>query len=172
MNISKVTVLAISLTLLLAAFASAQPETRSLDPELGSPQARIEDVAWLEGHWSGQALGGIAEEIWSPATAHTMMGMFRHIDGDSVGFYEIFIISEENGSLVLRLKHFNDDLTGWEEKDEMVTFPLVKLGSEEAYFDGLTYRRTAGNQLQVFVRMESGEGGTEELGFHYDLVEK
>ena len=171
MNISKVTVLAISLTLLLAAELSAQPETLSLDPELGSPQASIEDVAWLEGHWSGEALGGIAEEIWSPSAANTMMGMFRLIDGDSVGFYEIFIISEENGSLVLRLKHFNDDLTGWEEKDEMVTFPLVELGPEAAYFDGLTYRRTDGNQLEVFVRMESEEEGSSELGFHYDLVE-
>ena len=172
MNISKVITLAIGLTFLLAAVASAQPETKTLDPDLGSPEAKTEDVAWLEGHWSGEALGGIAEEIWSPAKAHTMMGVFRFIDGDSIGFYEIFIISEENGSLVLRLKHFNADLTGWEEKDEMVTFPLVELGPEVAYFDGLTYRRVAENKLQVFVKMKSGEGATEELGFHYEMVEK
>ena len=172
MKISKVIVLAISLLILLVSVASAQPETRALDPELGSPQAKIEDVAWLEGHWSGPGLGGIAEEIWSPATAHTMMGMFRFIDGDSIGFYEIFIIAEENGSLVLKLKHFNADLTGWEEKDEMVTFPLVELGPEVAYFDGLTYRRVDENKLHVFVRMETGEGATEELGFHYELVAK
>ena len=64
MNITKVITLATCLAFLLVAVASAQPETKTLDPEVGSPEARIEDVAWLEGHWVGEALGGIAEEIW------------------------------------------------------------------------------------------------------------
>lgn len=29
------------------------------------PSARIDDMAWLSGHWTGEALGGTSDEIWS-----------------------------------------------------------------------------------------------------------
>lgn len=56
-----------------------------------------------------------------------MMGMYRLIRNAKPAFYELCTIVEENGSLVLRLKHFNPDLKGWEETDKTVDFPLVAL---------------------------------------------
>jgi hypothetical protein len=86
-------------------------------------------------------------------------------------FTEHMVIAQEGGSLVLKLKHFNPDLTGWEEKDEMETFPLVALDPCHAQFDGLTYFCTARDDpaqgLSVYLRME--EGG--ELGFRFRRVD-
>ena len=78
------------------------------------PKATIEDIAWLAGHWKGNALGGVSEEIWSPPQAKSMMGSYRLIKNDTlVVFYEIVTITEDGQSLTLKLKHFNTDLTGW-----------------------------------------------------------
>ena len=69
------------------------------------------------------------------------MCAFKLVKDNKVQFYEICTISEENGSLMLRIKHFNPDLKGWEEKDETVDFPLVKVDGQIAYFSGMTFQR-------------------------------
>ena len=68
-----------------------------------------------------------------------MMGVFRLVQGGKAGFYELMTFKEESGSLVFRLKHFNADLTGWEEKGETVDFQLVAIEEYVAFFDGITF---------------------------------
>jgi hypothetical protein len=50
-------------------------------------------------------------------------------------------IVAEGGSISYRLKHFNADLTGWEEKNEVQSFGLVAREGDTWFFDGLTIRR-------------------------------
>ena len=76
-------------------------------------------------------------------------------------------LAEENGSLVMKLKHFNPDLTGWEEKDRFVTFRLVKLGLNEVYFGGLTFRRSV-DRLQIFLALRDKEGTVREEEFRME----
>ena len=133
------------------------PNTLALDDPDTRPEAKIEDVAWMAGNWKGEAFGGLSEEVWSPPNGNAMMGMYKSVKGDNVVFYELIIIVEESNSLVLKLKHFNADLTGWEEKDEFLSFPLVKLTPTEAYFAGQTYRKLDDNRVQVFVAIRQGE---------------
>ena len=45
------------------------------------------------------------------------MASFKLIIDNKVSFYEIEIIREVNNTLILQLKHFNNDLKGWETKD-------------------------------------------------------
>lgn len=146
--------------------ASMAQNTLSLSVNEKSPEAKIEDVAWIEGYWRGEAFGGIAEEIWSEPLGGSMMGSFKLVSGEKVGFYEIMAIMEENGSLVLKLKHFNADLTGWEEKNETVDFALVKITENEAFFDKLTFRRINEKKMDVFVVVSEGEK-PEEVKFSY-----
>ena len=80
-------------------------------------------------------------------------------------FYEFVEISEEEDSLTLRVKHFNANLQGWEEKDSFVSFPLVQLGHHEVYFSGLTYRRTSDTELRAYVAIKQEDGPLEELEF-------
>jgi hypothetical protein len=118
-----------------------------------TPKATIHDVAWMAGRWQGEGLGGLSEEHWSAPAGGTMMGMYRLVKDGKIVFYEFFRIAEEEGSLTLRLKHFHPDMKGWEEKDNMVTFPLVRIAKDEALFDGIAYQRTGRDSMVATVMM-------------------
>jgi hypothetical protein len=138
------------------AVAAEPPVVNVMRLEQGetSPPAKIGDIAWLAAHWRGEGLGGEAEEFIAPAAAGQMMGMFRHLKADgAVNFYEFYVFAEQAGSLTLRLKHFSPLLSGWEEKDEFVEFPLVAIGDQAVYFDGLTYVLEQDGSLTVGVRV-------------------
>lgn len=140
--------------------------TLDFDETAGSPAATLEDVKWISGHWAGEAFGGIAEEIWSPPMGSSMMCVFKHVVNGEVTFYEICTISEEDGSLILRLKHFHANLKGWEEKDETHDFRLVKISKNKAYFEGFTFERISDFEITIYVRI-SNEGKTDEVAFEY-----
>jgi hypothetical protein len=156
------------LSLVLAGSAAAQehqtPNTLKAPGDSPGPAATLADVSWLVGHWKGTGLGGVSEEIWSQPAGGVMMGMYRLVIDGKPSFYEFIHLAEENGSVSMRLKHFNADLTGWEEKDRVVTFRLVKLGVNEAYFGGLTFRRSE-NRLQIFLAIRDRDGKVREESF-------
>jgi hypothetical protein len=154
-----------------AVFAQSRgsEHTLKLDPGTARPKAAIADVSFIAGHWTGSAFDGMAEEIWSPPLGPSMMGMYKMLKDGKVVFHEFLIIVEEQGSLTLKLKHFNPDLTGWEEKDKYVSFPLVKVDKNEAYFDGMTFRKTKDGSLQVYLLIEDHKTGkTSEHEFLYN----
>ena len=135
------------------------------------PIATIEDIAWLAGHWQGKALGGVTEEIWSPPQANAMMGSYRLIKDDStIVFYEILTITEEDKSLTLKLKHFNKDLTGWEEKNVVREFKLVKKEKNKLWFEGMTFEYIDDNKFQVFLAIQKKNGEVIEEVFPYKKV--
>jgi len=127
------------------------------------PPAKVSDFAWLEGHWQAEALGGTVDEIWSPPAAGTMVGMFRLIKDGAAGFYEIFTLTKEGDTVLLRLKHFHADLKGWEEKDDTVDFPLVAIEDGSAFFDGLTYERRGPDEFLACLAIHTKEGVREEV---------
>ncbi len=152
------------LAALAAMAAGPEIEVRTLAEGAVSPPAKIEDLAWLEGRWIGEGLGGCAEESLSPAVAREMMGKFRQLNADgSLRFYEFYTIAERDGSLLWRIKHFSPDLEGWEEKDKSTEFRLVAIEGDTAYFNGLTYARTGKNKLNAAVAIDGK--GTAEFSF-------
>ncbi len=132
-----------------------------------APAANINDIAWLSGYWVGEAFGGYVDEIWSEPKGGNMMASFRLIVNGKISFSEIESISEENGTLVMRIKHFDALLHSWEKKDEVETFPLVKIAKNTAWFDGLTIKKTSKKTLSIFVVSENEKGIKEELAFHF-----
>ena len=150
----------------------AQETTHTMELQEGesSPQATLSDVDWIQGHWKGEALGGQVEEIWSPPLGESMMGSFKLVQNGKVKFYEIITISEMDQTLIMRLKHFDSELKGWEEKDETVDFKLVQLTPEKVFFDGLTFERISENEINVYVRFDS-EGKSSEGKFNYHRFE-
>jgi hypothetical protein len=145
--------------------------TFSRSPGAPGPAAQVEDMAWLAGHWVGEALGGTVEEIWSPPLARAMMGMFRLVKDEKAVFYELMTILEEDGSLVLRLKHFNGgDLSAWEEKGDTVDFPLVAVVDGTFRFDGMSFHPEGDDRVAVYLAMHGKEGAVEEVDFIYTRV--
>lgn len=133
--------------------------------------AEIEDVLWITGHWQGEALGGLVEEIWSHPAGDAMMGSFRLMKKDTIQFYEFQLIQEIEGTLVVKVKHFNNDLTAWEEKSEYVTFPLVKIEDNRAYFEKLTYEKQDANHLNIYLAMKT-KTGFHEVVFRYIRINR
>lgn len=98
------------------------------------------------------------------------MGMYRLVVNGTISFYELMNLSEEDGSVILKLKHFNKDLTGWEEKDRFVSFRLVKMGPQAAYFSGLTFQRIADDRLEIFLAIRDRDGRVREEAFQMQRV--
>lgn len=142
-----------------ASFVMAQsPHTQhTLKMDVGTTPlaADLAELNWLVGRWVGKGLGGECEEVFLPAWNDSMTGAFRYARDGKLVFSEFFTFAKQDGGVVLKLKHFNPDFTGWEEKDHCVEFPLIKLEKNAAYFGGLTYQLTDDGVLNVWVAMRN-----------------
>ena len=141
----------------------------AFDETAGSPQADLSAVAWIAGHWRGEALGGIAEEVWTPPLGDSMMASFKLTVNGQVKFYELETISRQEETLILKLKHFSSNLHGWEEKEETVDFRLVKVTEDKVYFDGMTFENVSADEMNVYVLI-GDEGKEQEAKFNYRKV--
>jgi hypothetical protein len=157
----------IALTPGLRAQSHQSANTLKLDRPGSGAKAKIADIAWLEGHWTGTGLGGEVEEAWGPPLGNSMIGMFRLLKGGKTVVCELCTIQEVNGSLLLKVKHFDANLVGREEKDASMDFPLVSLSQAEANFDGLTFRKAKDGDLSVFVLFHQRNGQEKEELFQY-----
>ena len=161
--------------ILVAASSGAQEKltehTWKRSSGASGPRAQVQDMAWLAGHWTGEALGGTVDEIWSPPRGGAMMGMFRLVKDGGTVFYELMTILEEEGTLVLRLKHFGGgDLSAWEEKEETVDFPLVALADGAFRFEGLSFRPEGDDRLRIHLAMPGKDESVREVTFAYTRV--
>ncbi len=102
-----------------------------------------------------KGLGGNNDEVWSSAESGSMMGMYRHHKDGKIVFYELMIITEEKGSLLLRIKHFDAQLKGWESREESKEFPLVAVEKDAVYFAGLSFHRVNANRIDVDVAIQA-----------------
>ncbi|MBD0779246.1 hypothetical protein HPE56_15705 [Maribacter sp. ANRC-HE7] len=146
---------------------SFSQHTVSFTETSGAPKATLDDVAWIAGHWKGEAFGGVAEEIWSPPLGDSMMFVFKLVTDGKVHFYEVGHIQQRDETLILQLKHFHGSLKGWEEKDETVDFKLVKMEDHTIYFDDFTIERISENEINMYVVVDDGQGASEEVKFNY-----
>lgn len=137
-------------------------------PALAAPAATLADLAWLQGSWEGEGIAGApALEAYSSPAGGQMVGHFRQMNADgTVMFYEIITIVEEGGSLAYRLKHFNPDLTGWEEKNEVKAFALTAKLADRFDFSGLVYERTGADTMTASVVVEE-KGKRETMVFRF-----
>ena len=131
-----------------------------ISPAVFAEEGNIESLDWLVGHWVGDGFGGRSEEIWSPPKDGVMIGLFRHhkANGD-LNFYEFLEIRADG----LRLKHFNPDMTGWEEKDDFLTFPFREQGENFIQFGGLRFDRVDDNAMRISLRMKTRDGEHTEV---------
>lgn len=134
-----------------------------LDEGAKSPPASLDDIAWLAGSWMGEAFGGTFEEVWTRPSNRSMVGLFKLAHDGEVSIYEIQTITAEQGSLVWKVKHFSGDFVAWEEKDEAVTFRLVKIEPQAAYFDGITLLRDGENLIAYLLVSREDEVREERL---------
>jgi hypothetical protein len=160
----KTIIASLAATLLFSACAHAQ-STHPIQPAAtpsAEQQAAIESANWLAGRWIGEGLGGQLEETWSTPASGQMVGHFRLVREGSVVFYEIMLLDVVDGGMRMRVKHFNPDFVGWEERDGWHAFDPVSANAEGLSFDGLTLRRFGEDRLEIRLMIRYADGVREE----------
>lgn len=100
----------------------------------------IEAAAFLAGDWSAARPGregtsGLTQEIWSAPAGDNMLGMFRWLGADgSARVFELLTITEEDETLVLRLRHQDARGSAWEEQDRPATLHLAEHAGTRVVF--------------------------------------
>jgi hypothetical protein len=118
-------------------------------------EVKLDDLAFLCGHNRGEQDGSIINEHWSEVGGDSMIGMFREIKQGKVQMYEFLTIEQTATGPILRLKHFDPGLVGWEEKAQVHSYPLLTWKPNEAVFERpdkatkMTYRSTSSSTLEV-----------------------
>ncbi len=125
------------------------------------PAATLEDARMLVGSWTGTAFGQRFEEVWNPPSAGSMVGLFKLFGDDGVAFYEILLLTVDDGTLSLKVRHFNADFTAWEDRDDYVDFRLVAIEDGALHFGGLSFYRDGDDALDGYIVMRSGDEVTE-----------
>ena len=162
---------------LLILLASSSATTIGLAQTTSSTPATVSlaDLSFITGLWRADFGGGLGEEHWSPSSGDSMVGTFRFVKDDSAHFYEFMLIEQTTKGLVLRLKHFNPGLIGWEEKAQVHSYPLVEFHKGLAVFEQvdrksrLTFRRTAKDALLVLLE-QTHDGKQDSEEFKFKLV--
>ncbi len=126
-------------------------------------EATIDGAAWLAGRWVGTGFGGEMEETWAPPVGEQMVGHFRYWRDGQPQFYEFLMMDVTDGGVRMRVKHFNPDMVGWEEKDGWVTFEPVSVGPEALLFNGLEIRREGADRVVMTIRLRRGDVVEEEV---------
>ena len=156
-------------TLLLSAIFSlsiqaAEPRTEhtfALAEGEQRPAASLEDASWMVGDWKGTAFGKQFEEIWSAPSAGSMLGMWKLFNDEGVDFYELMLLSVEDGSLSLKVKHFSKEFVAWEDKPDFVNFKLVKKEADALHFAGISFYRRDADHIDAYIVMRNGEDISE-----------
>ncbi len=131
------------------------------------PSATIQDAAWLVGRWVGEGFGGELEETWSAPAGGQMIGHFRMVREGRPIFYELVLIEEHSGGLRYRVKHFNPDFVGWEEKHGFHEFAWVGATQRELRFDGLILRNLGGGVSDHLIVTRSTDGSVKQQTLRY-----
>lgn len=124
-----------------------------------------QDFSWLEGTWQGPGFGGTMEEIWSaPNKDGQSIGMFRFSDAaGQVQFLEFWVLDQSG----MKLKHFNPDFSGWEEKDDYVSFEMIAITPNKVVLKGLTYELSKKGRLKIDLDMKKENQVATE---HFELI--
>lgn len=131
----------------------------------------LDALSWLCGCWTGEGLGGTVSECWTQAASGEMIGAFQYSRGGELQFSELLMIGEAGGAFGYHVKHFNRDLTGWEARDEQVSFNFISADAATATFSGLELIRNGEDGFTVLLQMETSEGEANTAEFVYRRAE-
>jgi hypothetical protein len=106
----------------------------SLSPGQQPPDHSLSSLAFLSGRWLSEKGSEFQEEDWMPAQGNSMVGTFRVLQDGKPVFYEFWAIELDDNHPVMKLKHFNAGLKGWEQKDASTRMPLISSGPDDAIF--------------------------------------
>jgi hypothetical protein len=106
-------------TLRPALLLTAVLATASISDAQQPANPALKPLAFLSGRWISEQGTELQEENWSPITGDSMI-----MKAGKPVFYEFWVVEVEDNHPVLKMKHFNANLKGWEEKNTSIRMPV------------------------------------------------
>lgn len=136
----------LSLALVVAGFGRTLAAPSGAPRESGAQEDRttpgLEGLAWMQGAWKGNGLGGTVEEHWSAPAGGSLIGMFRLVQRETTSFTQYMMIeSGADGRVVLRFQHYNPGFEAW-EKTGPLRFDLKESSAGQAVFESPDPKQT------------------------------
>lgn len=142
-----------------------------------SHSAPAPPLSWLVGTWrnADASAGTEAEEIWERPIGGAMLGSFRLIKEGQPRFYEFMVLAQSAAETLLILRHFDPNLTAWEDTGTPLQYRLSKFAPGYARFDhvghdpvrSIEYELESGGGLSIRLYREPHEKRSE---FHFVKV--
>ena len=141
-------------------------------PALAGPT--LDDLKFLEGSWRGGD-EFVFEETWTVPAGGVMTAMARGVASGALRVLEYIVVSEEDGAVIMRFKHFNADFSSWEDNEPPVTLTLTAANGTDVTFTAdlpshtvtsIRYWMPDADTLQADItQIENGEEGGFSLVF-------
>ena len=93
------------------------------------------------------------------------------MQNEQVNFFEIMTLSIDSIGPAIRVKHFNADMTAWEDKADMVTFRYDSTSNDKMFFGGLTFNMSKPDSMIIGVRFKMNDGSRSEKFINCRKVE-
>lgn len=136
-------------------------------PDAPARAIDLEELAWIAGHWGGDAFGGQIEEAWFSPAGRSMSGSFRLVRDDLAIMYELLLLEQDDdGEIYYRFKHVSRGWEPWEET--RLEYRLTALDGRKATFRStaetpppnapwwFTYESQTGTELIVTIHGSAG----------------
>jgi hypothetical protein len=124
---------------LLVATAALLPFAPAPSRAQTSTTTSLSEVSWLTGHWAGKtAKGEHIEEMWMADQGGMMIGSFRWQRPDGRWLFEFMQLLDTPAAIspfTLRIKHFNRDFRGMEDKDASTSLMVKERTATRLVFE-------------------------------------
>jgi len=147
------------LPLALAALAAPFLRAATTPPPTAVQEPSVADLAWMSGHWAGEADGTRTEEVWLAPAGGLVLGMNRSVGRSERASFEYLRIETRKEGLVYVASPGGKGTTD---------FPLADLGERFVLFENpehdfpqrIRYELDADGALHA--RVSAGEGAEEQ----------
>jgi len=127
-------------------------------------------ISWITGDWIGDGFGGVSYETWTEPIAGIILCTYRHVSEGTNNFFELIPVSEDDkGSLVMKLRHFNPNMTAWEDKEGQLVWEMTEITDTSVTFGPCTYKLIEKDKMEISLIMNN-DGMVETEVFNFKRV--
>lgn len=126
-------------------------------------RARVAELAWMAGSWTGAYGDSTLEETWIPPAGGTIACLVRLTGNGATGMVELLLIEDAEDSIVFRVRQFLPGLVP--RSPEAQVMQLAEIGDRrvgftatgDAIFRRLTYSRPAADRFVIDAETPAGD---------------
>ena len=132
------------------------------------PAAKVTDLAWMTGTWTGVLGPNTLEENWIAPSNGSIAAMVRMTSANGVGMWEVITVEEEANSLVMHVEQWSK---GFAPRTPVQTLELAEIAGQRVKFAAVTegsvkslqYSRSADGTFTIDIVNAAGNASKLDL---------